>query len=438
VGPVATVNVSGNSFVALGQTVDTSATTVFGGGYTGISSINAADVVKVHGTQNSDGSIAATRVELVAASTVLPGYAVVGSVATLSTSSPATFTINGLSVTDTTSTILLPAGATLAAGDQVTVFAPVAAFASTSSVAPTVTASVVRVHPSLVGDTLIEGGRVRTVTDTNSAVSAFTMDGFTVDTTSSSLTIIDGGAAGTLADIVVGVRVVVEGTVSSSGTLVASKIWIATPQVLLAGPVYSLGTGNSATAGSFVLRHTPVNYNASTVFAPAADTWSNLAVGGFVVVTGTPGATGVTATTVTFTPIPCGVTPLSLDGDAPANWSAPSANSACVPVGSSSSSSGSSSGTTSSGTSSSSGSGSGTSVTYHYAGTASAVAASGSSGSFTLTAMDGTTITVDVSSTTTYAVPGQSISNLVDGSKLLVLGTLSGGIVDASLVVILQ
>jgi hypothetical protein len=417
VGPVATVSASANRFLVLGQTVETSATTVFGGGYGSIADVQSGNVVKVHGTPNSDGSIAATRVELVSSTAVVPGYLVVGTVASLSPGTPAAFSINQLSVTDTGATVLLPGGASLADGEVVTVFAPASAYTGTATATPAVDASVVRIHPSLAGLTVVEGGRVQAVTDTGGVVTSFAMDGFTVDTTSSSLSIVDDGKPGTLADIVVGARVVVEGTFSSSGILVASNIWIGTPQVLLAGPVYSVASTNSAGGGSFILRHTVVNYNSTTAFAPSSDSWSNLASGAYVVVVGTPGAAGMSATTITFLPVPCGVTPLSLGGDAPAGWAPPASIAAsCGPSGSS-----------------------GGSPSYHYAGTASAVTTTSAGTAFTLTGLDGTTVTVDVSGATLLAPEGVSIADLMNGSKVLVIGTLgASGALSATYLLILQ
>ena len=85
------------------------------------------------------------------------------------------------------------------------------------------------------------------------------------------------------------------------------------------------------------------------------------------------------------------------------------------------------------------GSGAGASVVFHYFGTASAVTSSTSSGSFTLTEANGTSITVDESSSTVYAPQGQTIADVVDGSQVLVVGTLdSSGNVAAALVAILQ
>lgn len=416
VGPVASV--SGTQFVALGQTVETSATTIYGGGYTGPANMNPGDIVKVHGWANPDGSIAATRVELVADPSQLPGYLVVGDLETLGGSAlNQTFAINGLAVTDTTSTMILPAMATLANGDELTVFAPLSAYAGTSTPTPTVTAGVVRVHQPFVGAIIVQGGLVRAVATANGTVTGFTIDDFTVDTTSSSLTIMDDGAPGSLSDITVGADVIVLGTVSSSGTLVASKIWIWTPRALLAGPIFAVASGNSAAGGSFTLRHTNVNYTASTVFKPAGATWSELTPGKFVFVTGTMGTNGLTADMIAYTPVPCGIAANDLWGDAPSGWAPPSIDPTRCPLGTAA----------------------GPSVVFHYFGTANAVTSSGSSGSFTLTEANGTSITVEERATTVYAPAGQSIANVIDGSQVLVLGTLdSSGDVTATFVAILQ
>ena len=219
-------------FVALGQTIYVSATTTYAGGYLALADVTAGigtDVVEVHGTFNADGSISATRVEKEGAT---PGYAVVGKVAATPAPATGTFAINGLSVTYTTTgatpTKLLPTSASISAGETVTVFAPAADYTAAST---TLAATAIRVHgtQALAGQTIIEGGRAHNLTQATVAqltgtLASFTLEEFTVDTTSSSLKVFSPNNS--LNDIVDGTRVLVQGTVSSSGTLVASTIWV--------------------------------------------------------------------------------------------------------------------------------------------------------------------------------------------------------------------
>jgi hypothetical protein len=410
IGPIATITpvtstTTANQFSVLGQTIDVSNSTTYGGGYTGFSSLMTGDTVEVHGTLNADGSIQATRVEKEMQST--PVYLVVGLVSGATSGS---FMINGLTVTYDSTTRLVPPSATIANGQTVTVFGtkPPAVMGSTITLA----AAAIRVHfpGSLAGKTIVVGGRARElVTDSMGNLTAFEVDELNVDTTSGSLTVVTDGKPGSTKDITAGVRVLVLGTVNSGGTLVASEIWVrTTAEALLAGLI----TGVDTTAQTFTVRHTTVDYSHLAPAQIINGTTADIKAGAFVVVTGTPSATGVTADSLIFTPIPLnflvGLPPIDL----PPGWVGIMPPNPMLPT---------------------------TPVTA-YGGTVSNVASTGANtGSFTLTDRAGRTVTINETSATTYEPAGKTIANVVNASVVLVLGALnSGGSVDAAVVVILR
>ena len=422
VGPVASAVITAlpagatGGFVALGQTIYVSATTTYAGGYLALADVTAGigtDVVEVHGTFNADGSISATRVEKEGATA---GYAVVGKVAATPAPASGTFAINGLSVTYTTSgatpTKLLPTSASISAGETVTVFAPVADYTAAST---TLAATAIRVHgtQALAGQTIIEGGRAHNLAPATGTLASFTLEEFTVDTTSSALKVFSANNA--LSDIVDGTRVLVQGTVSSSGTLVASTIWVKnTAGALLVGPVKAIDT----TAKTLTLRHSTVDLSkiAFTVVTPNASIsvgGTNISVGSFVVVTGTPSSSGITASSITLAVVPVDVTPGSFPSvDLPPGW---------VP--------GSSAGP-------------GGANISAYGGTVStAPGAAAAPASFALTDRAGNVTTINVLAATSFAPASATLASVVAGADVLVFGvpTASGaaGSVDATMVVVM-
>ncbi len=412
IGPVATINAANTSFTVLGQTVIVSATTTFGGGLTAFTGLAVAAVVEVHGTVNADGSIQATRVE--AETQATPGYLVVGTVGGLAagaTAGTGSFLINGLAVTYDATTKLLPTGGpALANGQTVTVHGTVAP----TTVAGTLTlaADVVRIHlPNpLIGKTIFQGGRARNlVMGTGGTLASFTVDDFTVDTTSASLVVVDNGVAGTLANVVANAHVLVLGTVSPAGTLVASEIWVITAatEALLVGPIVSVDT----TTQTFVLRHTTVDYSKLAAAEIVNGTTTNIVAGAFVVVTGTLGPSSITADSLTFTTAPVSFPPANFPpGDLPGgHWGGSPAN-PHLPAG-----------------------------TQFYVGTVSNLATSSSGAvNFTLTSRKGAAIIVNELSTTAYFPSTDTAANVVNGAEVLALGVVnSGGSLDAAKIAIL-
>jgi hypothetical protein len=154
IGKVASVNLSsgGDSLVVAGQTVRlqsstaaSSAPTVFEG-VTSAKGLVAGDNLEVHGYANSDGTIIATRVELLDDSSTVTRLA--GFVSDVSTTaSGQSFKIAGLLINLRSSAKVLPAGSVVKNGDRVSVWSKVDAVASavgTSSV-QTLEANVVRI-----------------------------------------------------------------------------------------------------------------------------------------------------------------------------------------------------------------------------------------------------------------------------------------------------
>jgi hypothetical protein len=98
-GPVSSVDVSAGTFRVLGQTVQTTHDTIFGGALklAGLSGIEAGDVVEVSGFTTSVGEIVASRIDVQAANTALPALRVTGNVQSLN-SVQHTFRIDSLVV----------------------------------------------------------------------------------------------------------------------------------------------------------------------------------------------------------------------------------------------------------------------------------------------------------------------------------------------------
>ena len=149
VGGVDAMNAPGG-FTILGQVVGVNAdarrgpVTQFGGGYTGLASLQPADAVEVHGfvVRGTDGSytIQATRVErLAAAPRYLRLTGLVGVV------DGAGFQLGAMRVEARTAAVL-PAGRSLAEGQRVSVLAPADSLAGAPGAAPHVRAAQVRIR----------------------------------------------------------------------------------------------------------------------------------------------------------------------------------------------------------------------------------------------------------------------------------------------------
>jgi len=407
IGPVETVDTVSSTLNVLGQTVLVGSSTTYAGGYTALADVLAGDTAEVHGTLNSDGSIQATRIEKETQTT--PKYVVVG---TVSNGATGRFTINALTVTYDATTLLRPASATVVDGEVVTVFSATAP--GGTSAAPTLAARAIRVHVpgTLAGQTILEDGRARNpVTDVGGNLTGFEIEEFSVDTTSAALAVTTNGAPGTLKDITAGTRVYVLGTVSVSGTLVASQIWVKTAaatELLLVGPITRVDTATQ----TLTVRHTTVDYSQLLAGQIVNGSAADIVVGAYVVVTGTQGAANVTADSLAFTPVPPDFASRHLpDIDLPLAWRGgsmpPPRNVNLPPKG-----------------------------TRFYAGQVGSVSTdSAGATSFTLTDSRGMSVTVDEATATRYMPAGTSMVDIVNGSRVFILGVLnSTGSVDASLI----
>jgi Domain of unknown function (DUF5666) len=154
IGKVASVNLSsgGDSIVVAGQTVrlqssagTLTAPTIFEG-LSGAKDIAIAEKLEIHGYVDTDGSILATRVELIDDSNTVTRLAGVVS-GQASTSTGQSFKVGGLFINLNATTKILPAGSSVKNGDKVSVWAKTDAIASTSTPGSvqTLAANVVRI-----------------------------------------------------------------------------------------------------------------------------------------------------------------------------------------------------------------------------------------------------------------------------------------------------
>jgi hypothetical protein len=205
-GPVATVDVPTDTFVALGQTVVVTATTVFDPAIQPqqISGIKTGDAYEVSGFPDSTGRIIASHVQIAAAGSTLR---VTGAMQGLNTSTTV-FQVNALTVDYSAATV----HGTLANGSLVDVEG------SSLNGSGALSATTVTVLPPSAGAPGSRGEVEGVITSFNSA-SDFVVNGVHVTTNANTLFQLNGITLG------VNVRVDVEGTYDSSGTtLVASSV----------------------------------------------------------------------------------------------------------------------------------------------------------------------------------------------------------------------
>jgi len=281
-GTVASKNTT--QIVVLGQTVRVNddptkgPVTQFGGGYTGLATVNVNDTVDVHGIlvpQGQGSFIQATRIEH---ATTLPFLKVTGIVSGLNAG---TFQLGALTVT-TANAIIVPAGTTLADGLVVKVLAPTANLTGSG-----LAASLVRSKRlPQDGHTAIVSGAIGSLDTT---ARTFLVGTQTVNY--GAATLVPAGSA--LAN---GQYVQVRGPIGSDGTLAASQV------------VVRDGRGNQAQAElhgnishfdaatrTFTIRDVSVAASGATLQGCPA---SGLANGLFVEVQGTLSPTGVVATSI--------------------------------------------------------------------------------------------------------------------------------------------
>ena len=204
-GPVAQVDVPTDTFVELGQTVLVTANTVFDPGIQPqqVSGVKTGDRYEVSGFPDSSGQIVASRVQLAATGTTLR---VTGVLQGLNTST-SVFQINALSVDYSAATV----HGTLAEGGLVDVEG------DSLNASGALSATTVTVLPPPGGAPNSRGEVEGVITSFNS-VSDFVVNGVHVTTNANTLFQLNGITLG------VDVRVDVEGSYDSSGTLVAASV----------------------------------------------------------------------------------------------------------------------------------------------------------------------------------------------------------------------
>jgi Domain of unknown function (DUF5666) len=285
-GKVGSIDLTASTFTMFQQTVSVVTTgaspTVFEG-VSGLSALVAGDVVEVHGTLDASKQIVATRIERKAAGDLAGGIRTGGVLANLNATAK-TFKLGALTV-DFSAATLLPAGATLAEGQVVAVFAD----SAPGNAGAALVARAVKVARAEEGTSVGIGGRVMAYT----SVADFVVSGVHVDASAATF------ETGTSDDLKLGAEVAVEGQVSG-GVLKASKARVLKTPVdvnaSLAGPVTDF-----VSSKSFKVRGTPVDASAAVFTGGAA---ADLGNGANVKVTGHVVGEQLKADTIEFLSLP--------------------------------------------------------------------------------------------------------------------------------------
>ena len=241
-GKVEALDPATGTFSVLGQTVKTSASTIFDD-FAGAAIANG-NIVEVSGLPDGSGAIMATRIELKTGAGAAEDFEVKGTVSGYS--GGATFILtppNGSDIAVTIGTATLPAG--FKNGDFVEVKM------ATTAVGATVTAKTIQLEDELKPDANEHMEVKGLVTDLNLGAKTFKVNGILVD-----------AAAVTLpAGLANGKEVEVEGPANSAGTIIASKVKLELEKnLLLEGDVTAKG------AASLTLLGKAVNVNSGTIF----------------------------------------------------------------------------------------------------------------------------------------------------------------------------
>ena len=237
VGAVASVDATASSFVVLGQTVIVNSNTSFDPAITpaDIGGIRTADLVRVHGVAQADGSIVARRIDR---ATAAEGYKVQGVVGALNATTH-TFRINALTVDYSSATLSNFTASGPASGDRVWVRGTSFAAATTTLAATRVT-RIPDAPPGLAGTVEREGlvTRFASITDFDIAGQKITTNAGTVYRN------------GTATDVKLNAEIEARGTVDANGLLTAQVIEIHQHSVYaLEAPIGTLtaGTPNALT-----------------------------------------------------------------------------------------------------------------------------------------------------------------------------------------------
>jgi len=215
VGPITSIDTVGGTLVALGQTVTVDSNTSFSSNISpaSLQGLAAGNVIEVSGLAAADGSIAATRIELVGMN--VP-YQVIGKVSGLDTTAH-TFKINALLVDYSTAMVSGFTSGAPAEGDSVEVKGT-----TFDSTAVKLTATKVSPEPDEMSDAN-HGDEVEREGFITRFASATDFDVAGKAVTTTSTTVFKNGAA---PDLALNVHVEAEGTLDSNGVLVADTIII--------------------------------------------------------------------------------------------------------------------------------------------------------------------------------------------------------------------
>jgi hypothetical protein len=234
VGPITSIDTTAGTLVALGQTVTVDSNTSFSSNITpaSLAGLAANDVVEVSGLAAADGSIAATRIELVGAT--VP-YQVIGKATGVDTTAH-TFKINALIVDYSTAMVNGFTNGAPAEGDSVEVKGTT--FDANSM---TLTATRVTPEPDEMGD-MNHGDHVEREGFITRFASATDFDVAGKPVTTTTTTVFKNGTA---SDLALNVHVEAEGALDANGVLVADTIVIHKDGIAeLRGNVTAIDTTN--------------------------------------------------------------------------------------------------------------------------------------------------------------------------------------------------
>jgi len=209
-GPITALNSAGNTFTALGQTVEVDVSTIYSG-VANLAALAVGDNVAVSGTRNASGQVLATFVRKLASAPA--NVRLSGPIAALD-SSASTFTI-GAETINYAGAVIRPSDATLQNG------LPVVVVGSLDHTGALITAAKVRVHKDLDGANEGDHGELEGTITQSAQNNSFKVGTTVVDYDAN--TRFSGGSA---SDLVAGNRVEVHGTLNADGSLQAAKIEI--------------------------------------------------------------------------------------------------------------------------------------------------------------------------------------------------------------------
>ncbi len=250
-GPVDVNNNSGTLSV-MGQTVITDAQTVFDNG--GLATLTPGTVAEVSGFRNANDDIVATFIENKGNGATLNDYEVIGNVRNLNTAAM-TFQIDDLTVNYSAADVNDLSNGVPVEGQLVEVKDMNKAYVPNSFVL-----SATKVEPQApFGGGANPGARVEIESVVTQVISPnmFVINGLTVFTNANTQFLF-----GSADQIQVGTRLEVEGTINSSGTLVATKVKFEDNDARVRGPV----TAFDSVAGTVTVLGLTLNTNGQTEF----------------------------------------------------------------------------------------------------------------------------------------------------------------------------